>query len=152
MFPVHGDWKIFTSDTYVLQWFSGCWNEEAAIMYSEEFRQKTLHLAGTKWALLSIFDEWELGVPEIIPHIEKHCQRFKDIGCIKDCHVYTPSAAKEMQLEQMVPQTEGSYERQVFTNLDDAVTWLKVNGFKIKTTEFLNLLSSKQNNTINLKI
>ena len=140
MFPIHGDWLIFATDTYVLQWFGGCWNEEAAIAYVKEYQDKTAHLEGKEWAMLSVFDEWELGVPEIIPHAEKHAQRFKDIGCIKDCHVYSPSAAKEMQLEQLVPQTEGSYERQVFTNINDAVAWLKTGGFHIEINDFINSL------------
>lgn len=140
MFPIHGDWRIFATDIYVLQWFSGCWNEEAAIAYVKEYQDKTAHLEGKEWAMLSIFEEWELGVPEIIPHVEQHCQRFKDIGCIKDCHVYSPSATKEMQLEQLIPHTEGNYERQVFTNTDDAITWLKKCGFELKIDEFINSL------------
>jgi len=137
MFPVHGDWRIYATDTYVLQWFSGCWNEEAAIQYVKEYRDKTAHLEGTQWAMLSIFEEWELGVPEIGPHIEIHCQRFKDIGCIKDCHVYSPSAAKEMQLEQLIPQTEGNYERRVFTCTDAAVSWLNTCGFNLAINDFI---------------
>ena len=137
MFPVHGEWKILVTNNYVLQWFSGCWNEEAAIQYADEYRVKTAHLAGTQWAMLSIFEEWELGVPEITPHIELHCQRFKEIGCIKDCHVYSPNSAKAMQLEQLVPQSEGNYERRVFTQLTDAINWLKTYGFNIEIEKFL---------------
>lgn len=137
MFTVHGQWKILASDNYVLQWFSGCWNEEAAKQYTLEYREKTEHLIGKQWAMLSIFEEWELGVPEIEPYIFEHCQRFKDIGCIKDCHVYSPSATKEMQLEHLVPQTEGNYERQVFSHIDDAVSWLKHHHFNIDLTDFL---------------
>ena len=137
MFSVHGQWKIFVSDNYVLQWFGGCWNEEAAIQYTKEYRNKTAHLAGKKWAMLSIFEDWDLAVPEVEPHIAKHCQRFKDIGCIKDCHVYTPSATKEMQLEQLVPQSEGNYERQVFSKIDEALAWLKTHHFDIDIDQFL---------------
>lgn len=53
MFAVHGDWRILVKDNYVLQWFSGCWNEEAAIQYSKEFQDKTEHLKGTHWAIVS---------------------------------------------------------------------------------------------------
>jgi len=143
MFPVHGQWKIAASDNYVLQWFEGCWNVEAAIQYTQEYKQKTAHLEGKEWAMLSIFEDWELAVPEIEPYITKHCQRFKDIGCIKDCHVYTPSATKEMQLEQLIPHTEGCYERQVFSHIDDAIVWLKTFGFTIEVNEFIKHLETK---------
>lgn len=143
MFPVHGQWKIVAGSNYVLQWFEGCWNEEAAIQYTKEYREKTAHLAGTKWAMLSIFEEWELAVPAIEPYIKEHCQRFKDIGCIKDCHVYSPSATKEMQLERLVPQTEGNYERRVFTHLDEAIDWLKSCDFDIEISDFLKNIQTK---------
>ncbi|MFT5814936.1 MAG: hypothetical protein ACI9VT_002705 [Psychroserpens sp.] len=35
MFTVHGDWKILVKNNYVLQWFRGYWNKEAAIQYSK---------------------------------------------------------------------------------------------------------------------
>jgi len=135
MFPIHGTWKIIATDTYVLQWFGGCWNEEAAIQYTQEFLEKTAHLNGKKWAIMSFFEDWELGVPEIEPHIVKHCQSFKDRGCIKDCHVYTPTAVKEMQLENMIPHTEGKYERQVFVDVEHAIKWLGECGFNINKAD-----------------
>lgn len=137
MFPVHGDWKILVRDNYVLQWFRGCWNEEAAIQYSKEFQDKTAHLKGTQWAICSFFNEWELGVPGIEPHIIEHCQRFKDNGCIRDCHIYTPEASKRMQLEKIVPQSEGNYERRVFDDVDEAITWMKSCNFTIESREFV---------------
>ena len=92
--------------------------------------------------MLSIFEDWELAVPEIESHIVEHCQRFKDIGCIKDCHIYTPSATKEMQLEQLIPHTEGNYERQVFNHIDEAIAWLKTHHFTIEIDELLKDVNS----------
>lgn len=137
MFAVHGDWRILVQKNYVLQWFSGCWNEEAAIQYSQEFREKTEHLNGTHWAIFSYFDEWELGVPEMESHLIEHCQQFKNNGCIKDCHIYSPSAWKSMQLENIVPQSEGKYERRVFVEDSEAIAWMKSCGFSIVTNDFL---------------
>lgn len=143
MFAVHGDWKVLVKDNYVLQWFSGCWNEEAAIQYCQEFSEKTSQLKGKQWAILSFFEEWELGVPEIEAHIVEHCQLFKKNGCIRDCHIYTPAAAKSMQLEGMVPQSEGDYQRQVFVGTADAVAWLQTSNFTVEVNEFLSSLPSR---------
>lgn len=137
MFSVHGDWRILVKDNYVLQWFSGCWNEEAAIQYSQEFHDKTANLNGTQWAIVSFFDEWELGVPEMESHLIKHCQQFKANGCIKDCHIYKPSEWKRMQLENIVPQSEGNYERRVFVEVEEAVAWMKSCHFMIEPEGFL---------------
>ncbi len=138
MFAVHGDWQILVKDNYVLQWFGGCWNEEAAILYCKEFQDKTEHLKGTQWAIFSLFDDWELGVPEMESHLVEHCQQFKKNGCIKDCHIYSPSALKGMQLENIVPQSEGKYERRIFSEITDAIAWMKSCHFIIDTSEFSN--------------
>ena len=137
MFKIHGKWKVLAKDNYVLQWFSGCWNEEAAIQYCQEFQEKTAYLKGTQWAIFSFFDDWELGVPEIEPHVVEHCRLFKENGCIKDCHIYSRSAAKSMQLEKIIPHTEGNYERRVFGEVDDALAWMKECGFDIEIGDFI---------------
>jgi hypothetical protein len=129
MFSIHGDWKIEVYDSVVVQRFSGCWNEEAIIAYVKEFRTKVTPLIDKDWAILSIFEDWEFGVPEIDKHVEEHCNWFKANGCVKDCHIYTLSAAKEMQLERLIPQTDESYERQVFTHSEEAIKWLGNYGF-----------------------
>jgi len=137
IFAVHGSWEVKVKDNYVLQWFSGCWNEEAAIQYCQEFKDKTKSLKSSQWAIVSFFDDWELGVPEIEPHVIEHCRLFKENGCIKDCHVYTTSAAKSMQLENIVPHTEGNYERRVFSASEDAIAWMKECGFEIDVKDFI---------------
>lgn len=138
MFNIHGEWKIEVCNNVVVQYFSGCWNEEAIIAYVKDFRVNTAPLIGTTWAIISFFDDWELGVPEITAHVEEHCQWFKANGCVKDCHVYSPNAAKEMQLERLIPQTEGAYERQVFSNVNHAVNWLASHGFIVKHSVMVN--------------
>ena len=45
-----------------------------------------------------------------------------------------------MQLENIVPQSEGNYERQVFSNEADAIAWMKSCNFTIDTRDFLNSL------------
>ncbi|NQZ88668.1 MAG: hypothetical protein HRT54_13935 [Colwellia sp.] len=133
MFDIHGDWRIEVYGDVIVQWFSGCWNEEAIIAYVTEFQTKATPLKGKKWAIISSFEDWELGVPEIDKHIAEHCEWFKINGCIKDCHIYTPNAVKEMQLERLIPHTDAFYERQVFTNNEAATTWLASCGFYIDT-------------------
>jgi len=141
MFSVHGEWKIEVSNNVLLQYFSGSWNEEAIIKYVKEFRKQATPLSlnknnNGKWAILSIFEAWELAVPEVEQHVIEHCQWFKDNGCVKDCHVYSPSAVKEMQLERLIPQTDGNYERCVFTSINEAKAWLAKYHYIIGTTSF----------------
>jgi hypothetical protein len=141
MFNIHGEWQIEVCGNVVVQNFSGGWNEEAVISYVKDFRIKTTHLSGQKWAILSVFENWELGVPEIAKHVEIHCKWFMDNGCVKDCHVYTPSVTKKMQLEKLVPHTDDRYERQVFSHIDHAVSWLANHRFLIENSEIINSIS-----------
>ncbi|MFT6991862.1 MAG: hypothetical protein ACJASL_003859 [Paraglaciecola sp.] len=138
MFRIHGDWDIEVCGNVVVQCFSHAWNEEAIISYVEDFRTKAIPLIGKEWAMLSIFEYWELGVPEIAKHVEDHCSWFKANGCIKDCHVYTPTATKEMHLEKLVPHTDEYYERQVFSNAEMAVAWLASYGFIVENSNIIN--------------
>ena len=139
MFDIHGDWKIEVHGDVVVQWFSGCWNEEAIIAYVKEFQAKATPLKIKKWAIISLFEDWELGVPEIDKHIEAHCEWFKANGCVKDCHIYTKSAVKEMQLERLIPHTDAFYERRLFSNNEAAAIWLSGCGFYIDSQNINNM-------------
>lgn len=134
---IHGQWQLEVNNNVLLEWFEGSWNEEAVVAYIEDFKKIVQPLISGEWAILSIFDAWELGVPDIEPHIIKHCQWFKDHGCIKDCHVYSDSAVKRMQLEKIIPHTEGNYERLVFSDINEASNWLKECGFELHESDFL---------------
>tara|TARA_R110002167_G_scaffold83012_6_gene226089 strand:- start:21 stop:470 length:450 start_codon:yes stop_codon:yes gene_type:complete len=142
MFSIHGEWEIEVCGHVVVQWFSGGWNEEAVISYVKEFRSKATPLIDKEWAILSIFEEWDLGIPEISKHVEEHCNWFKSHGCVKDCHVYTPNATKEMQLERLIPQTDAHYERKVFTNTAEALAWLASYNFNIENSVIINTLET----------
>jgi hypothetical protein len=138
MYKIHGDWKIEVCGNVLVQCFFGAWNEEAAIAYVKDFRVKAMPLIEKDWAMLSIFENWELGVPEITKHIEEHCNWFKTHRCVKDCHVYSPNAIKEMQLEELVPKSDEFYERQVFANTQQAIAWLASYGYSINNSNIIN--------------
>jgi hypothetical protein len=44
MFDIHGDWRIEVHGDIIVQWFSGCWNEEAIIAYVKDFQAKATPL------------------------------------------------------------------------------------------------------------
>jgi|TARA_R110000764_G_scaffold29279_3_gene68746 hypothetical protein len=137
MLPIHGRWKIKVEDKVVMQFFADSWNEEAVIAYIKEFKVAVTPLINDDWAIISVFEQWELGIPEIEHHVIEHCQWFKQHGCIKDCHVYSRNRLKSMQLEKMVPTTDVGYERCVFDNVNAAIEWLDSQGFTISQPQFL---------------
>jgi hypothetical protein len=138
MFRIHGDWNIEVCGNVVVQNFSHGWNEEAVISYVKEFQSMATPLISKEWAILSIFENWDLGVPEITKHVEEHCSWFKTNGCIKDCHVYTADATKQKHLEKLIPDSDEYYERQVFTHTQVAVAWLASHGFVVGNSDIIN--------------
>ena len=96
MLAIHGSWKIKLVGNVIIQCFSYSWNEEAVLAYIKEFKTKVLPLIGHDWAMVSIFEHWQLGIPEIEQHVIEHCDWFKENGCVKDCHVYSPNFFKKL--------------------------------------------------------
>lgn len=109
---------------------SQSWNEEGMLTYIKEFRQAVKPLIGSDWAILSIFEDWELGHPDMDKHVIKHCEWFIENGCIRDCHVYRSSALKSAQLEKTAPLKKENYQRCVFQSIPVAVKWLEAEGFR----------------------
>ncbi|MBA6391491.1 hypothetical protein H4J38_11970 [Colwellia sp. BRX10-3] len=137
MLPIHGRWKIEVRDQVLMQWFADSWNEEAVVKYITEFKAAAAPLIDDEWAIISVFEQWELGIPEIEHHVTELCEWFKQHGCVKDCHVYSSNILKSMQLEKMIPHTDEGYERCVFHNVNDAITWLNTEGFVLTNAQFL---------------
>tara|TARA_R110000744_G_scaffold308704_1_gene416742 strand:- start:4871 stop:5314 length:444 start_codon:yes stop_codon:yes gene_type:complete len=137
MLPIHGRWKIKVVDKVLMQWFADSWNEEAVISYVKEFKAAAAPLIDGEWAIISVFEHWELGIPEIECHVTELCEWFKQNGCIKDCHVYSENTLKNLQLEKMIPHTENGYERCVFNNVNEAIIWLDTQGFTVTQPQFL---------------
>lgn len=145
MFSIHGEWKIEVNNNVLVQTFSGSWNEEAVLAYIREFREKALPLTKGNWAILSIFEYWELGIPDIEKHVVEHCQWFIDNGCRRDCHVYSVSEAKKMQLDKMIPLNDRLYQRMVFTDIDTAIHWLESSNFNVSNSSFIQKLRHQLN-------
>ncbi len=139
---VHGSWSLSVNNNILLQTFSGAWNKEAAIAYIKDFRETTQPLIHSPWAILSVFEDWELCTPDLNPLIIEHCQWFIEHGCSKDCHVYSPDGLKQLVLDQIIPYEEPGYERRVFSNMDDAISWLATQQFPLANTAYLRELIS----------
>lgn len=137
---MHGEWKISVQNNIVLQWFSGYWNEEAAITYSQEFLEKTHGLIGKPWAIMSFLNDWDLAIPDAEPHILEHTERLKRFGCVKHCQIYTPAIMKDLQLNKMCAINSTQYERKTFDDNMSGLLWLKSHGFEANLADFISKL------------
>ncbi|SEL25653.1 hypothetical protein SAMN05216262_10854 [Colwellia chukchiensis] len=139
MLAEHGRWEIKIDNQVAVIWFADAWNEEAIVTFCQEFKRVTLPLLGKQWAIMSIFEQWQLGTPDIEHHVTELCEWFIANGCVKDSHVYTKSFLKQSQLERIIPKTDlnAGYERCVFTEPKQAINWLALNGFAISNPQFI---------------
>ena len=131
-------WQFEVNNKVLIQSFFGSWNEQAMLAYIPEFRKTVAPLvAQGNWAILSLFERWDLGTADIVPHVEQHCRWFIERGVSHDCHVYPKDLVKNDQLERMIPVSENSYHRQVFTEIAQAKAWLASNGFKLNSSRLI---------------
>jgi hypothetical protein len=137
MLPIDGRWEINVDNNVVMLWFADSWNEEATISFIKEFKTKTQPLIHKQWAIISVFEQWQLGIPAIEKHVIKLSDWFIANGCVKDCHVYSPNFFKRMQLERMIPEIKDTYERRVFADAEHGIEWLAKEGFEISNPQFI---------------
>jgi hypothetical protein len=137
MLAVHGHWEIKVTNNVLMQKMYDSWNEEGIVAYIREFKLAAKPLIGENWAIVSIFEDWELAVPEVENHIRELSAWFIENGCTRDCHVYTPSALKSAQLEKAIPVAQDVYQRRVFADYEQALSWLNEESFTIVDDGFL---------------
>lgn len=127
-FESHGKFTIWTDKSTVFAELLGSWNEESALQFELEFK-KIASTMPEQWGHLAYLDDWELCVPEMFNIIERLVTWCIDNGLIRAANIYQPSSIKSGVMNRMVVQQQGNFERAVFDNAQDAVTWLTEEGF-----------------------
>ena len=125
----HGEFELSVSGNILVARLIGGWNEEAARAFDREFRQVAEPLIGSDWGHLLCLEDWSLEVPEMGPVIEDLVQWCIDNGLKRAAQVYSASMLKQLQLDDMVVEQSGNFQRCTFRTKDDALTWLAQQGF-----------------------
>lgn len=130
-FPTHGDSQVWRDGPIVIARLSGAWNKEAAQVFERQFHQCASGLAGTRWAHLVYLGEWDLCSSELFPVIERLVTWCIENGLVRAAQVYPPSSLKKAVLDRMVMEKSGSFERRVFDEPYEAISWLEKEGFTL---------------------
>lgn len=125
----HGSFKLSVSNNIVIARLSGSWNKECAEDFAINFKIKVRPLLGKPWGHLFFLDNWDLGVPEILPIVTNLVTWCIENGLEKSAQVYNDSMIKKYSLDQMVVKQKRGFERQVFAEPDKAMIWLSQYGF-----------------------
>lgn len=132
-FVPHGNFTFKQINKVLIANIQGAWNKEAAELYAKKFKAEAQPLISDKWAHLVYLDDWELGVPEIGGIIHELVNWCIANGLTRTAQVYCPSSLKQFHIDQMVTETQGSFQRRAFACEEEAINWLAQQGFTLET-------------------
>jgi hypothetical protein len=127
----HGDFDIEVSGNVVCATLSGSWNSQTAEEFSRQLIIQASPLKGGSWGHLVLLEGWDLGVPEIVPVIEELVTWCIEHGLTRAAQVYSSSMIKQYQLNEMVVEKFGEFQRNSFENQHEAESWLAASGFHL---------------------
>lgn len=127
----HGEFELSVSGNILVARLIGGWNEEAARAFDREFRMTAEPLLGNDWGHLVCLEDWSLGVPEMAPIIENLVQWCVASGLKRAAQVYSPSMLKQLQVDDMVVEQLGEFQRCIFRDKASACRWLAEEGFEL---------------------
>jgi len=128
-FKQHGSSDVWKKNKILFAKLVGSWNKEAAIDYSNKFKDEAQSLIREPWAHIVYLDDWELCEPSMFEVIQDLVQWSLDNGLTRAANVHKPSGVKKEFINKMVLEQTSTFKRAVFSNEQDALTWLKQEGF-----------------------
>lgn len=130
----HGHFSIEVNGNVLCAVLSGSWNIETAEAFADDFMQKSQPLLGKPWGHLVILEDWDLGVPEIVPVVERLVKWCIENGLTRAAQVYSPSMIKQYHLNEMVVEEFGPFQRHSFSQQQEAEAWLAESSFTLTST------------------
>ncbi|MDP2560952.1 hypothetical protein [Psychrobium sp. 1_MG-2023] len=124
LFHQHGSYELSVRNKVFIATLHDSWNKETAQAYSEEFKEAVQPLTSDSWGHLVFLDHWQLATPDVIPVIEELTQWCISNNLTAAAQVYSPSEIKKHQLDAMVIERLGDFQRCVFDNEQQAREWL----------------------------
>ena len=102
-----------------------------AQQYAAAFRQAGQSMPNRPWGHIVYLDDWELGTPDIEPVIVELVGWAIENSLTRSAQVYSPSMLKKYQLDRMIAESLGEFERRTFKDESSAFDWLKHEGFGV---------------------
>jgi hypothetical protein len=130
-FSQHGEFDLSLQGNIIVARLHGSWNEEAAEAFEHEFIKLASQLIDKPWGHLVYFDDWDLGVPEINPIIERLVTWCIQNNLKRAAQIYGASLVKKHFIDIMIVEQFGEFQRQAFIEETLAVEWLASGGFTL---------------------
>jgi hypothetical protein len=130
MFEAHGSFELAVRGNILQANIIGGWNVESAQQYSEAIKEITKPLFGKPWAIISVMDEWELFTPDCEPIIKALSAKAYQSGLVREAMV---NRIDSIKMQPFHAEIRGAplFERQFHSTIEEAITWLKSEGFSL---------------------
>tara|TARA_Y100000034_G_scaffold115777_1_gene153361 strand:- start:652 stop:1119 length:468 start_codon:yes stop_codon:yes gene_type:complete len=141
----HGTWKIKKDDSNTLLIkVNGAWNKEAAVLFSNEFKQIASTITNEPWAILISVQNAEIPIPEAMDVLQQLNEWSITNGCRCEAsivslfaheEVFKRTRAKKVQQQQRGEQVDAQldYEQHIFLSLSEGIDFLAEKGIKLAT-------------------
>lgn len=133
VFSQHGDFDLSVEGNILIAHLYGSWNIEAALSFEKEFMVIATPLIDKSWGHLVYFEEWDLGVPEITPIVERLVGWCITHNLKRAAQIYSASVVKKHYIDIMIVEEHGEFQRQAFIEEGLATSWLNSEGFYLTT-------------------
>ena len=128
----HGDFDMWIDNQVLLARIKGQWNGEMAGHYSRRMKELAQDFNGQAWAHIVYLDDWELGTPDLEPVINELVGWVIEHGLTRTAQVFKASMLKKSQMDRMVKERVGEFERRAFATEDEAFCWLEEEGYSVE--------------------
>lgn len=128
----HGHFDMWIDNHVLLARLKGQWNEEMATFYSKTMKDLAAQFQKQNWAHIVYLDDWELGTPEFEPIINELVEWVINHGLVRTAQVYSPNMLKKFQMDRMVKERVGDFERRIYPDELSAFSWLASEGFPVQ--------------------
>lgn len=128
MFDAHGSFSLELRGNILVFRAAGAWNKETAIQFATQANQKLKPIAGQPWCIFSHISNWELSTPDCNPFLKATVQEGVNNGLRCEAVLNTTGQIKLEQFNLSMPD-EGDFKRAFFSTEEDALAWLKKEGF-----------------------
>lgn len=134
---VHGQWLIDVSveRRMVLIKGQGAWNEEAALLYANDFKQRVSPLLDHTWACIGYGVDWELGTPEIEPILHALYEWMVTNGCRLQTTLMHNQIAKA-QIGNIMSVAKPDYRLEIVSSTIELLTLVEASGFELDSATF----------------
>ena len=131
MLQGHGGFDLKLNGNIMVFTAYGAWNKETAMEFVKAATTVVAPIIESEWAMLSIITHWELSTPDCNPIIKQVVESGVKKGLRCEAIVNTQGVIKMEQFHLSAPSSS-TLIRQEFRKIDDALSWLEEQGFKIE--------------------